>query len=85
MFCSPSQERVLHQAIVPGAIVASESSSDTAFARLAEWMKMCREKHNLCKNERTAPLPTRVIEIGLLDSCKPRLLDSGGREGTTQL
>ena len=50
---------------IPGRLRELDSSSDTAFRRLTDWLKKCSSKYKYCDQPAlNTKLPTRVIEVG---------------------
>lgn len=67
--------------VVPGRLRQVESSSDTAYRRLAAWLDNCVANHTACAVSISDPkLPTRVIDIHTSDRTSA-LVESHGRSG----
>ncbi|CZR67603.1 uncharacterized protein PAC_17502 [Phialocephala subalpina] len=72
--------------LMPGVFtsrpVADDSSSDACFNIAQYWLKTCLETHDsMCQIKDNLPLPTRVIDVGLLESLFVTLYVSNGKHG----
>ena len=72
--------------LIPGLFtsrpVADDSGSEACFKIAQYWLKTCLETHNgLCQVKEKMPLPTRVLDVGLLDSHLVNLYISNGEYG----
>ncbi|KAH8750944.1 heterokaryon incompatibility protein-domain-containing protein, partial [Hyaloscypha sp. PMI_1271] len=62
--------------------VANDSSSEACFKMARYWLKTCLETHySLCQVQGSLSLPTRVLDVGLLESPFVNLYISNGRHG----
>lgn len=60
----------------------SEYSGDAAcFDLAARWLKECRDNHRICQVAGNAPLPTRVINVGVEGTKEPFLVETNGATG----
>jgi len=60
--------------------VAPHSDSEESLQLAARWLDDCTSKHEGCKSDPDAPMPTRVIDIGL-DGKDPVLVETKGTTG----
>jgi hypothetical protein len=62
--------------------VANDSSSEACFKMAQYWLKTCLETHcSLCQVQGSLSLPTRVLDVGVLESPFVNLYISNGRHG----
>ena len=54
----------------------------TSYAAIVQdWIKVCRDTHPACQNNINVELPTRIVEVGLVDPDQIRLNKSLGQNG----
>jgi len=49
---------------------------------VAEWLRTCREDHPACSSNMNVPLPTRLLDVGPLESDSIRLIVTTGQKGS---
>jgi Heterokaryon incompatibility protein (HET) len=69
---------------VSGRAINKRADSDNCFEIIREWIQECHEMHERsCPVSESAPLPTRVIDVGAPDGSEaPRVYTTWGRPGT---
>ncbi|KAF2188055.1 HET-domain-containing protein [Zopfia rhizophila CBS 207.26] len=61
-------------------MIEDSTNSHSSWALVDRWMTRCKKSHKLCNTspDNTHPLPSRIIDVGLDENTRPRLLVSDG-------
>ncbi|KAI0966028.1 heterokaryon incompatibility protein-domain-containing protein [Xylaria arbuscula] len=56
-----------------GSDICGDTSSEAGFAQALHWIRECAQRHTLCNNRQSTPLPNRVLDVGDSDCSQVRL------------
>lgn len=69
---------------IPVCLTSLDTSSDGSLSQVSAWIKTCSKSHPLCARKHKHTLPTRLIDVGVGQTPKIRVVESENLSSSTQ-